>query len=81
MDDREDFLLVSLLQTEYWPALKNRIEKYIERIENEEEYSFKICDNPLIEDFRVQMGIKIGMKRVLRIPEETIEKLNRKGEF
>uniref|UniRef100_A0A6M3J307 Uncharacterized protein n=1 Tax=viral metagenome TaxID=1070528 RepID=A0A6M3J307_9ZZZZ len=47
-------------------------------LENKQEVNAKICDDPLTEDFRTQLGIKIGLKRALRKPTECFNEL--KGE-
>lgn len=68
--DQQKQLIVMLPETEYGRALFADIRGEIESIETKEEHGGKICDDPLIEDFRVQMGIKIGLKWVLNRPDK-----------
>lgn len=70
---------MKLPETEYGQALFSWIKEELELIEAKEEHGGKICNDPLIEDFRTQLGIKIGFKRLLRLPKELIEKSNRQG--
>jgi len=75
LDERDKQLIAELSNTEYWQALEKWLREEISLIENKEEYSLKICDDPLSEDFRVLLGIKIGLKRVLRKPKECLKEL------
>jgi hypothetical protein len=80
LSDQEEFLLATLPQTEYGQALKRWLEEEIGLLEDKQEHGSKICNDPLIEDFRVQMGILIGFKRVLRKPQEIADKLQNRGD-
>ena len=77
---QEEILLADLPKTEYGRALFKWLKEEIGMLENKEQHAAKICDDPLIEDFRCQLGIKIGLKRVLDKPQECIKSLNNKGE-
>jgi hypothetical protein len=70
---QQEQLIMMLPETEYGRALFAWIQQEIDSLETNEEYGGKICNDPLIEDFRTQMGIKIGLKRVLRKPNELIQ--------
>lgn len=80
MSDQDKYLLSIIRKTEYWQALEKWLLEEISLLEIKEENSAKICDDPLNEDFRVQLGIKIGLKRVLRKPQECFENINTKGD-
>lgn len=58
-----------LPETEYGIALIAMINQEIEAIERKEP-TMKICDDPIREDFRYQMGMKDAFKRILRKPQE-----------
>ena len=75
LTDRDKYLISELPNTEYGQALINCIEEEIALLEHREEHSSKICNDPLVEDFRVHLGIKIGFKRVLRKPKECLTEL------
>lgn len=65
---QQEQLLIMLPETEYGRALIAWLKEEIEAQEVKE--PGKICNDPLLEDFRVQMGIKIGLKSVLQKPQE-----------
>lgn len=75
LDERDNYYISELPKTEYGQALEKWLREEISLIENKEEYGLKICDDPLSEDFRVLLGIKIGLKRVLRKPKECLNEL------
>jgi len=77
LNDREKYLIATLPNTEYGQALEKLLREEISLIEDKEVYGSKICDDPLHEDFRVQLGIKIGLKMILRKPKECLTELNR----
>lgn len=79
MNEHQKRLMMSLPETEYGQALFAWINEEIALQEKKEGTSWKICDDPLIEDFRVQLGIKIGLKRVLLKPQKLKEAEHRKG--
>lgn len=35
----------------------------------------KICDDPLLDDFRTQLGMKIFAKKAMRKPQEILDNL------
>jgi hypothetical protein len=74
---QQEQLIIMLPETEYGRALNAWLDDEIERIAAKLDLSGKICDDPLIEDFRTQMGISIGLKRVKKKPQELRE--TRKG--
>lgn len=76
---QQEHLIMMLPETDYGRALFSWIYQELDELEHKEEFGGKICNDPLIEDFRVQMGIKIGLRRVLRKPAELIEKQRLKG--
>lgn len=80
LTEQELLLISNMPKTEYGQALEKWIKEDIEQLEEKEGYASKICDDPLIEDFRVQLGIKLGLKRVLEKPRKCIETLNQKGD-
>jgi len=61
-----------LPETEYGRALWVWIEQEIKAQELRE--PGKISNDPLLEDFRVQMGIKLGLRKVLEKPQELKQK-------
>jgi hypothetical protein len=71
LSDHEKYLISELPNTEYGQALIRWIKNEVAILEDLEEHGAKICNDPLHDDFRVQLGIKIGFKRVLRLPEES----------
>ena len=75
LNERENYLIAELPNTEYGQALEKWLREEISLIENKEDCALKICDDPLQEDFRVQLGIKIGLRRVLRKPKECLTEL------
>lgn len=79
LTDQEKSLIANLFKTEWGQALENWLREEISLLEQKEEYSAKICNEPIHEDFRVQMGIKIGFKRVLRKPKECFDELTKQG--
>ena len=79
LDERETYLIAEFPKTEWGQALEKWLREEISLLEKKEEFGLKICDDPLSEDFRVQIGIKIGLKRVLRKPNECLTELNREG--
>lgn len=81
LSERDNFLIASFPKTDYGQAFMSWLEEEIDTLEYQEEFSAKICDDPLIEDFRVKMGIKIGLKRVLRKPQECLENINKNGDL
>lgn len=80
ISDVDEQYILGLLQLEHWQAYKRAIEADIKAIEEREEALSKICDDPLLQDFRVQLGIKIGLKRALRKPQDILEKQQYKGD-
>lgn len=79
LTDHEKALVANLFKTEWGQAFENWLREEISLLEQKEEYAAKICNEPLHEDFRVQMGIKIGLKRALRKPKECFDELNKQG--
>jgi hypothetical protein len=79
IDDHQSYLVVSLPETEYGRAFFSILKEELEELEKCLEISGKICDNPIREDFRYQMGLIEGYKRVLRKPQE-IKENYQKGE-
>jgi len=77
LNDHDKYLIAELFKTDWGQALEKWLREEISLIENKEEFALKICNDPLNEDFRVQIGIKIGLKRVLRKPQECLTELNR----
>jgi len=75
--ERDKYLISTLPETEYGQALERWLREEISLLENKEECGLKISNDPLHEDFRVQLGIKIGLKRVLKKPKECINELNK----
>ena len=76
--ERDNFLISMLPETEHGAALFRRLREKITKLEEVEmDGGGKICDDPLIEDFRTQLGIKIGLKRVMREPQECKDELER----
>lgn len=75
---QQEILIASLPETEYGRALFAWLTQEIEVLEKNEECGGKICNDPLIEDFRVQLGMKISLKRVLRKPLELKQSLQQK---
>ena len=77
LNEREKYLIAEVTRLEHWQAFEKWLREEISLLEKKEEFGSKICDDPLNEDFRVQMGIKIGMKMVLRKPKECFNELNK----
>jgi len=77
--DREhrDFLISQMPATEYGRAYFSWLQEEIDRLEENELSSAKICDEPLREDFRTQLGMKIAFKKAMRKPQEILD--NQKG--
>jgi len=73
LTEQQEILIINLPETEYGRALFAWINQEIESLEHKIDLSGKICNDPIKDDFRVQMGIKMGLKRVLRKPQELIE--------
>ena len=76
IDDRDKYFIAELPNTEYGQALIKWVKEEIELLEERETSYLKICDDPLQEDFRVQLGIKTGLKRVLQKPGQCLDELN-----
>ncbi len=74
---QRDHLISMLPSTEYGIAFFEWIDEEIEMLEEKQLSSSKICDDPLIEDFRTQLGMKIAFKRAKRKPQEILD--NQKG--
>lgn len=81
LTEQQKHLLIMLPETEYGQALYGWLRQEIKALEDKEETVGKICNDPLIEDFRVQMGIKIGLKRVLNKPQKLIIETQRQGDY
>jgi len=77
--ENRDYQISLLPKTESGQAYFSRLAEMIAEIEHKEEYGSKICNDPLIEDFRVQLGIKIGLKRAMREPHECLQRINKGG--
>ena len=75
--EQRDYLISILPQTEHGMAERAWIQEEIDMLEKKELSGSKICDDPLIEDFRTQLGMKIAFKRVMRKPQEILD--NQKG--
>ena len=75
----EKYLISQLPQTEYGQALNAYLNERISEIESNEGINWKICDDPLNQDFRVQMGVKMGLKEVRDMPGKCTKEL-RQGE-
>lgn len=71
---QQELLIIALPETEYGRAFFAWIQEEITQLEANEEHGGKICDNPLIEDFRTQLGLKIAYKRILRKAQELKDK-------
>jgi len=78
ISDHDKYLISELPKTEYGQAFMRWLREEVDLLENKQEVNAKICDDPLTEDFRTQLGIKIGLKRALRKPTECFNEL--KGE-
>jgi hypothetical protein len=78
LTQQQEQLLILLPDTEYGRALTAWLQQEIDLVEAAE--PGKICHDPLLEDFRVQMGIKIGLKRVLQKPRELMQQINYRKE-
>ena len=75
--ENRDYQISLLPKTESGQALLDRLAEMVKEIEKKEEYGSKISNDPLIEDFRVQLGIKIGLKRAMREPHECLQRINK----
>uniref|UniRef100_A0A6M3IZZ7 Uncharacterized protein n=1 Tax=viral metagenome TaxID=1070528 RepID=A0A6M3IZZ7_9ZZZZ len=75
IDDRDKYLISELPSTEYGQAFFKWLKEEIALMEEIEQTSLKICDDPLLEDFRMQLGIKIGLRRVLQKPVQCLNEL------
>lgn len=75
--EHRDFLISTLPETEYGRALFHWIQEELDILETKELSGSKICNDPLIEDFRTQLGMKIALKRVMRKPHKILD--NKKG--
>lgn len=74
--DEHHLQLISVLpETEYGRAFFLWIQGILDDLEQAKKSSWKICDDPLIEDFRVKLGMEIMAKRVLSKPQRIIETL------
>lgn len=80
LTERDKELIVILPETEYGQALFKWLRSEIAMQEEKELHGSKICDDPLFEDFRTQLGIKIGLKWVLNLPTKILEESNNKRE-
>lgn len=74
---QRDHLIAMLPKTEYGIAFFEWIQEEIDMLEEKELSGSKICDDPLSEDFRTQLGMKIFAKRVKRKPQDIVD--NQKG--
>lgn len=80
LTEQEKYLIMMLPETEYGRAYFKWLRVEISRmISNDLATGGKISDNPLIEDFRTQLGIKIGMTRAMNKPNELKEESKTKG--
>ena len=70
INERDRELIRQLPEIEHGQALFRWIEDEIKLLD--EESGLKICDDPLMEDFRVKMGRKYELKRVLNKPKECL---------
>jgi len=71
-----DLRLISMLpKTEYGQAQEKWIAAEIATLEGKEESGLKLSDDPISEDFRYLLGMKIAFKRVLRKPQECEQSL------
>lgn len=73
LTEQQKQLIISLPATEHGRALFAWLSQKIEKLDHKAEHAGKICDDPLLEDFRTQMGIKIGLKQVLNKPEKLMK--------
>ena len=75
LTDRDKYLISELPNTDYGQALERWLKEEVSMLETKEEHGLKICDDPLHEDFRVQLGIKFGFNWVLKKPKDCIKEL------
>ena len=79
LTERQKSVIASMPETEYGQALAAWLNEEIRILEEKEESGMKICDDPLIEDFRVQLGMKIAFRRTLKKPKQILEELNKEA--
>lgn len=78
LTEMQERLIILLPETDVGQAQMIWINEEIEQLESKDILA-KICDDPLIEDFRVQMGIKIGLRMVRDKAQELKSQLQNKG--
>ena len=70
-------LIANLFKTEWGQALEKWLREEISLLEMNEGTNLRISNDPLHNDFRWQMGMKLGLKMVLDKPKICFEELMR----
>ena len=71
----EKELLANLFKTEWGQVLEKWLREEISLLEEKETVNLRISSDPLHEDFRWQMGLKVGLKMVLDKPRKCFDEM------
>ena len=66
--ERDDGLIAALPDSEFGRAFLSRLKEWLEQRDADYFLNFKICDDPLREDFRFKAGAIWMLKEVLNEP-------------
>jgi hypothetical protein len=75
--NRQKQLIADMPSTEYGQALFAWIREELDILEKKEESGLKISDDPLSQDFRSELGLKIAYRKVLNKPKQCFEELSK----
>lgn len=79
LTDHDKDLIANLFRTDWGQALEVWLRDEISLLEEKEKHGLKISTDPLHEDFRWQLGLKMGLKMVLDKPRECFNELKKQG--
>lgn len=77
LTDQEKRVLSTLDQTEYGQALFHLLDHELSRIDKILDSGAKICDDPIKDDIRFNLGSRSVIRSLLKMPQELKQILQR----